>query len=108
MSEGYIPVDLEDCFKEIERLFPDARNQIGHWKEDQMDTIHHGTGRWIRNNWGLWSGSRLHDWFFKRGIWHADDMSGIILTSYWRRVHDEPVDLEGQIRHYKKYWKEKK
>ena len=41
-----------------------------------------GLGMWIRNNWGLRSGSRLQKYFRDRKIVHPDNMSGIILDYY--------------------------
>ena len=38
---------------------------------------------WIRNNWGLWGGSRLLKYFKERGITHPDSMSAIILACYY-------------------------
>ena len=67
--------------------------------------LHDNLGRWIRNNWGLWSEEgELHAWFKSLGIWHPDDMSGIILTSYLRKVHNLPINLEEQVKHYVEYW----
>jgi hypothetical protein len=41
--------------------------------------MHHTYGRWIRNEWGLWSGGELHDDLKAKGIHHPDNMSGYIL-----------------------------
>ncbi len=69
--------------------------------EDDMALYHHGLGTWIRNNWGLWEGSRLSVWFQKKGIEHPDIMSGIILTSFWRHLNGKPIGLEEQFRYYR-------
>lgn len=61
-------------------------------------------GRVMRNEWGLWEGSDLAQWFYKREIYHADDMSGIIVDSYQKVLVDEPIDLEEQIKHYHAHW----
>ena len=61
-------------------------------------------GLWMRNNWGLWGGSRLSNYFNKLGVFHPDDMSGIILTSYYRYSLGKEIKLEEQISHYKSYW----
>jgi hypothetical protein len=66
---------------------------------------HHGVGTYLRNNWELWHGSVLAKWFNARGIHHADDMSGIILDSFWRTVNNQPIELEAQIKHYQDFWK---
>ena len=107
MTDIYIPKDLDDCFEGLRKLFDDSdlKDFVENSKEDDMYKYHHGLGRWLRNNWGLWGGSRLKDWFEERGILHGDDMSGIILTSFWRQTHNEPIKLEEQIKHYHDYWK---
>ena len=75
-------------------------------EQEFVANFHNNLGRWIRNNWGLWFNSQLAQWFNTYGIWHADDMSGIILTSYYRKTHNLPVNFKEQVRHYIKYWKE--
>ena len=42
---------------------------------------------WLRNNWGLWGGSRLLLYLFDRGLKHPDDMSAAILKFYWDYLH---------------------
>lgn len=76
--------------------------------EEDMWDYHHTVGRAMRNDWGLWDrNSNLHQWFFKTlNIWHADDMSGIIMTSYWRHLNGVALDLENQTDRYHKHWKE--
>jgi hypothetical protein len=67
---------------------------------------HFGFGMWIRNNWCLWGGSRLSKYFNDLGIFHPDDMSSIILTSYHRYLNGEEIRLQEQIDHIKAYWLE--
>jgi hypothetical protein len=59
----------------------------------------------MRNNWGLWRGSRLSKYFNSLGIFHPDDMSGIILTGYCRQLNGLDIRLSDQIKQYQKYWK---
>ena len=59
----------------------------------------------MRNNWGLWKGSRLSEYFHKMGVFHPDDMSGIILTSYYRRLRNEPLQVDAQVKYCQDYWK---
>jgi len=66
---------------------------------------HHGLGRFLRNEWGLWGGSPIQSWFIERGIHHADDMSSIILTCFHRKLNNKDYDLDKQIQHYINYWK---
>lgn len=65
---------------------------------------HLGLGMSIRNEWGLWSDSTLSKWFNERGIFHPDDMSGIILDSLVATLKGEPINLEEQIKEYQDYW----
>jgi len=60
---------------------------------------------WLRNNWQLWGGSRLSKYFNNLGIFHPDDMSGIILDSYHRYLTDKEIKLEEQINFYQEYWR---
>lgn len=57
-------------------------------------------------NGGLWFESPLSNWFAEKGIYHADDMSSIILTSWHRRFKGENIRLDEQIEHYQNWWKE--
>ncbi len=101
----YIPKDLEDSFKELDKMLSkELKDTIRRGKESQMSEHHFGLGLWLRNNWGLWQGLRLAQWFNKQGIFHPDDMSAIILDSYWRRSNKKPLELAKQIKHYQDYW----
>lgn len=62
----------------------------------------------MRNNWGLWSGSRLAKYFNEMGIFHPDDMSGIILTSFHRHLNGKDLQLDQQIKYYQEYWEREK
>ena len=66
--------------------------------------MHHGLGMYLRNQWGLWSGSRLADYFHEMGIHHPDDMSGIILDSYVRHLRGDPFSVHAKVREYQEYW----
>lgn len=72
--------------------------------EREMYALHLGTGMGIRNGWGLWGGSPLAKFFHGLGVHHPDDMSGIILRSFWRKLHGQPIDLEGQAAVSRRYW----
>ncbi len=53
---------------------------------------HIGIGMWIRNNWGLWQGGALHDFFTRQDVEHPDDMSVLLLNAYWLRSHGCKAD----------------
>ena len=102
-----IPNNLEECFKILKN---DNCNkelcEFAATKEDlAVSLIHFTTGMQIRNNWKFWKGkNKLVKYFNKIGIYHPDDMSGMILTSFWRHLNNQPLELEKQAKHYLDYW----
>ncbi|QIE58637.1 hypothetical protein G5B37_03395 [Rasiella rasia] len=99
----YIPTDLNDAIKHLDlKLADEFKSKIKLMTEEQFTVEGHiGIGlRVIRNGWELWGKSRLSNYFENLGIDHPDTMSGIILTSYYRQLIGEPIDLESQIKEY--------
>jgi hypothetical protein len=82
----YIPKNLEDCFIQLDKLLSDEDKQYIKQLKDRKETIelHFGLGTWIRNNWGVWGGSRLQKYMLDReNVGHPDGMSAIILEFYY-------------------------
>lgn len=90
----YIPKNLEECFLELNKLLkPKDIETIKNLKsKDELSLYHFGLGMWLRNNWGLWGGSRLQQYFFKKGIDHPDNMSGVILSYYYDWLNGQHED----------------
>lgn len=106
-SDGIkVPETLEEAF-EILESFEGSIEFKTKPEKTATGELHFWLGRWIRNNWGLWSGEgKLYEWFADQGIKHADDMSGVILTSFHRHMNNKPLDIEDQIQKYKEYWRQ--
>lgn len=105
----YIPTDLEDCFKELKKMLPaELVEKMKSGPEKEMIKYHHGLGTWLRNNWGLWGGSRLREYFKKLGLAHPDDMSSVVLNSFWRHLNNKPLKVDEQVKYYQEYWKKMK
>lgn len=102
----YIPIDLNDCFVQIDSFWSDSiKNNVRSMSERQFcSRSHFGIGMWMRNNWQLWGGSRLSKYFNELGIYHPDDMSGIILTSYHRYLTGREINLDEQVAGCQAYW----
>lgn len=81
----YIPKNLEECFAELNRILKPKDIEAIKNLKDRNGTIlyHHGFGTWLRNNWGLWGGSRLQQYLLKKGISYPDSMSSTILIYYY-------------------------
>lgn len=104
----YIPTDINDCINQLNSFWNDSiRTEISKMERDEFaGTAHFGIGLWMRNNWGLWSGSRLSEYFNELGIDHPDDMSGIILDSYYSELTNTVFNLDSAIAYYIKYWEQ--
>ncbi len=105
----FIPEDLDGCISELLRTV--GSDEIEKFKNGaEKDTViyHFGTGMAMRNNWGLWAGSRLAKWFNSIGINHPYDMSGIIMTSLWRHLNGQSLGLDEQVKYYQEYWEKYK
>lgn len=99
------PLNLRHALRVLDRMISDADKDRLRSGELSPVQLHFGFGTYLRNSWGLWHRSSLALWFRVRGIWHADDMSSIILTSYVRKLRGEPIQLRSQIEHHKEYWR---
>jgi hypothetical protein len=73
-------------------------------KEEDLPKYHFGTGMGIRNGWALWARSQLAKYFEEMGIFHPDDMSAIILTSYHRHLNNRDIRLDKQREYFARYW----
>jgi hypothetical protein len=103
-----IPYNLHSAFKQIDKIVkPKERELIKSKSEKELTALtHHGLGRWIRNNWGLWQGEGdMYEYMIELGLKHPDDMSGLILTSYIRHVKGEDLNVVGEVERYREYWK---
>jgi hypothetical protein len=106
-NRTYIPADLSDAHRELVKMLP--AKELEHIKamatEGEMIEYHMGLGLGIRNQWGLWHDSRLARYFEQLGVDHADDMSGIILNTFWCELHARPFRLDERVQHYQEYWR---
>jgi hypothetical protein len=104
-----IPATLDEAITRLLKLCPPETREDVLYNGGQVAHYHSGFGRSLRNTWGLWEGicaSPLRDFFLNLGVWHADDMSGILLESTFRVLRGDPVDLQGQISDTLNYWKQ--
>ncbi len=101
------PATLDEALARLEaKLRPEDRASILRSTSREFSgAVHFGAGMAMRNEWGLWDDKApLTQWFRARGIWHADDMSGIITDALHARVHRKPHDFEAAVDHCRRYW----
>ncbi len=101
-AKTYIPKDLEDCFSQLDKkLTAKDRQIIASTSEEGLWEYHFGFGTGLRNEWGLWAHSRLAQYFEALGVDHPEEMSSIIIKSYWRRLNHQDLKLEEQLAEYR-------
>ncbi len=123
-EETFHPKNLDQATNYIIDLVSKDQNSLDMLKEYEDDErgfvseLHHSTGMNIRNDWFLWwsddhsySGwpkeiPSIVKYFNDLKIYHADDMSSIILTSAYRKFFNLRIDLDKQIEKYHEHWLE--
>lgn len=90
-----IPTTLAEAHAELERtLSAEELAKIDAMEsEDGMIRYHMGLGAGIRNSWGLWAGGPLAKHMQELGFTHPDDMSGVILETFWCKRHGKDFRL---------------
>jgi len=106
-SQRTVPLFLRGTINDIDRNLNDTvKFDFKTYPEYISTTKHHfGLGLNIRNERNLWKASFLKNWFRLKGIYHPDDMSSIILTSYHRKLNKKYINFKEQKKFYKTYWK---
>lgn len=100
------PKTLKECWEVLnQELDKEDIDYIKNLKKDGVVRTHHTLGRWIRNNWGLWAGSDLKVHLEAIGFTHPDDMSSVIINSYWAQLNNQYFDLDEKVKYYQDYWK---
>lgn len=111
-----VPESVEEGIAEVAKMIKQYADVVDKYADERvfMQHSHHFVGMNLRNNWGLWwhpmhtfPKPKIVEEFNALGIKHADDMSGILLTSAYRRHKGEPERIDEQVQHYIKYWQNK-
>jgi hypothetical protein len=100
------PTTLNECLDMLTEVLPPSEVEKFKAMEEReaIARCHHGLGRMLRNNFNLWNESDLKTHFKDMGLWHADDMSGVIMTSFHRHLNGKDLNVEAQVKYYKDYW----
>ncbi len=83
-SEIPTPKTVDEAISTLEKILSDEDRE--YLLENGAISMHDSLGRWIRNEWGLWTGSELKNELKKKGFEHPDDMSNYIIEEfikYW-------------------------
>jgi len=85
-SEVPVPKTVDEAVKTLAKIL--SKEDRDYLLENGAISMHHSLGRWIRNEWGLWTGSELKNELMNmnKGLNHPDDMSNYIIEEfikYW-------------------------
>ncbi len=83
-SEIPVPKTVDEAISILEKILSDEDRE--YLLENGAISMHDSLGRWIRNEWGLWTDSELKNELRKKGFEHPDDMSNYIIEEfikYW-------------------------
>jgi len=102
----YIPMDLFDCFRQLDTLMePAVKERFMAFTNEEVDKRTHGSlGLWIDHKWKLTDGSRLSAYFRKMSIPHPDYMVGVIITTYHRHLHKKDLKVKELVQEFKERW----
>ena len=79
-----VPKTVVEAISTLEKILSDEDRE--YLLKNGAISMHNSLGRWIRNEWGLWTGSELKNELKKKGFEHPDDMSNYIIEEfikYW-------------------------
>ena len=98
------PKNLTECIQMLDHILKkeDKEKAKTLTESEFLIETYFGTGIGIRNEWIRSGSPELVKFFLDQGVEHLDDMSAMILTSYYRHLLGKEIDLEGQISAYKK------
>ena len=92
----YIPKDLTDVFVELNRLI-DKPSQAKFKAASEKEVVHKlyfSLGRWMTVNWGFYEGSRLSEFLRQLELYHPEDMSRFLITTYHRNLNKSKLDVK--------------
>ena len=75
--------EIEKTFCTIEKIL--SKESLDEFKDTSLHNLysyHYSLGTWIRNNFLYPKNNALYDLFSENGIYHADDMSDIIIRLF--------------------------
>ncbi len=98
----YIPIDLDDAFKELSELSTvEAQRSFMNAPEELVaKKLHFGLGNWMRVNWNFDEGSRIVKVLRDYGLFHPDDMVNFMLRSYHRHLNHKNQEIAVRVKVY--------
>ena len=110
INGNYIPRDLLDAFRELDKIIVGAaRENFMNFSDEEVDKrTHRKIGFILKERWYMYEGSRYTGFFKRMGINGLEHMIGITIQSYHRHLHKKDLQVREQIDFFKKLAKQKK
>ncbi len=87
-----IPQTIAEAIEEISNV---SGKELKTFKREDLINLHHRLGRYIRNNFGMWSGKNeklcieIMKTKGEKSIPHPDDMSQFLIEKTWEKLNTE-------------------
>ena len=86
-SDVPVPKTVNEAISTLEKILSDEDRE--YLLKNGAISMHDSLGRWIRNEWGLWTGSELKNELEKKGLEHPDDMSNYIIEEFIKYLNNK-------------------
>jgi hypothetical protein len=107
-ASPHVVKDLDDAMDFVwGRLGDAARAEFRDTPPDKLWQFHHGFGRALRNELGLWHDPKpaVRVYFEDQlGVSHPDDISSIIVHALYCKVNGTEFDLAAKLQYFNDYW----
>jgi len=93
-----VPRSLGEAHDALARLLaPELVRELASRPEEQVRADGLRIGLWMREFWGLWNRGALRDHLAGLGLLHPDEMSELVLVTWWRHIHDRPLRVDEEV-----------
>ena len=101
------PKSIEEALNHLDKSWSSEQKEEfkNNNEKAAVSNLHFSIGMDIRNSWLRKENIALRAEFDKLQVFHRDDISSIILTSFHRKLNNKPLELEKQAQYYIDYWK---
>ena len=93
-----VPRTLAEAHDALARLVaPELVRELASRTEEEIRADDLRIGLWMREFWGLWNRGALRDHLAGLGLLHPDEMSELVLVTWWRHIHDRPLRVDEEV-----------
>jgi len=104
IGQHYIPADLIDAMKTLDRITPeDSKESYAAQSEDLVvERLFFSFGRWLAINWGMYDGSRFSLYLQSLGVDQPDGQKELVMRAFHRHLNGQDLDVRDLVTRYKR------